>query len=78
MTITLTDKKKDKIFRMCSDILEIKHNVTIREVASLIGNLVASFPALSHGELFYRSLEKDKIKALKNSKVKAYLINFAL
>ena len=34
----------------------------------LIGNLVASFPVVPYGQLFYRQLEKEKITMLKSSK----------
>ena len=33
--------------------------LSIREVASAIGRIVASFPGVMHGPLFYRHLEKD-------------------
>ena len=36
----------------------------IRKLASFIGNLVASFPAVPYGPLFYRSLERDKHHSL--------------
>ena len=39
----------------------------IRQLASVIGKLVAAFPAVQFGPLYYRSLEKDKILALKNN-----------
>ena len=39
----------------------------IRDLASIIGNLVATFPAIPFGKLHYRELEFIKIQALKNS-----------
>ena len=43
---------------------------TIREVAKFLGNLSASFEAVTYGRLFYRFIEIDKINALKLSKGK--------
>ena len=40
----------------------------MREVASAIGRIVASFPGVMHGPLFYRHLEKDKCLALQQAK----------
>ena len=45
---------------------------SIRNIAKVIGNMVASFPAVPYGKLFYRQLEHDKIKAL-HKKTKAIL-----
>jgi len=64
MSLSLTSEKKQKIKDLCKSALKVKQ-ILIRDLAKLIGNIVASFPAIQHGELYYRSLEKDKIKALK-------------
>ena len=37
----------------------------IRKVASLIGLIVHAFTAVTYGQLYYRNLEKDKIKNLR-------------
>ena len=37
---------------------------SIREVASVIGKIVSSFPGVMDGALYYRHLEKDKSQAL--------------
>ena len=42
-----------------------KNWVVIRDVAQLIGVLVACFPGVEFGQLFYRQLEIDKAAALK-------------
>ena len=63
MTISLTPEKREKILRLREQVLGTK--CTIRTLASLIGNLVASFPAVVHGPLFYRHLEIDKSASLK-------------
>ena len=67
MTITLTDDKKEKRKGLCQNIL---HDtlITIRSLASLIGNFTAAFPAMLFGKLHYRQLERQKIEALKVSK----------
>ena len=64
MTITVTSDKKQKIKDLCVETL--RHNsLSIRDVAKLIGNLIATFEAVLLGPLYYRSLEIDKINALK-------------
>ena len=46
----------------------LAHTLTIRELAKLIGNLVASMEAVPYGRLFYRQLEREKIKSLQQNK----------
>lgn len=67
MSVTLTEHKVEKIVSICSEFLKV-HKKTIRDLSVLIGNLVASFPAVPHGQLFYRELENEKISMLKESK----------
>ena len=64
MTIELTKEKKEKISALCEELLNAT-NISIRQLAKVIGNLVARFPAVPYGKLFYRNLEKDKIISLK-------------
>ena len=52
---------------MCT-AARLAHTFTIRELAKLIGNLVASMEAVSYERLFYRQLETDKIKSLHQNK----------
>ncbi len=52
MTVTLTPRKKE--------FLRPQRSFTIRQVASLIGSLVSSFPGVQFGPLHYRSIEVDK------------------
>ena len=47
----------------CSE-LKRKHKITIREVAQVISQLVATFPAVLWGPLFYRNLDSLKSTAL--------------
>ena len=42
--------------------------VEILQVSQLLGFMVASFPGVEYGPLFYRSLENDKIDALRESR----------
>ena len=41
-----------------------KKSLTIRDIAKIIGKIVASFPAIMYGPLHYRQLEKEKKIAL--------------
>ena len=45
--------------------LVLNCNPTIREVAQVIGLIISSFPAEQHAQLHYRTLESEKIHALK-------------
>ena len=67
MTVSITENKSEKIVSICRNYLSSKKS-TIRELCTVIGNLVASFPAVTHGKLFYRQLENEKIAALKEAK----------
>jgi len=67
MTITLTYKKKEKIKYLCETSLSLK-SITVRNLATVIGNLVAAFPSVTYGKLHYRHLEAEKIAAVKYSK----------
>lgn len=64
MTVRLTDSKTANIKATVTRILKANYP-SIRNVASLIGLLVSSFPAVMFGPLFYRNLERDKSLALK-------------
>ena len=41
--------------------------MSIRDVASLLGTLVSTFPGVDYGSLHYRTLERDKDMALKSA-----------
>ena len=49
-----------KAISVCSDLLTLSTNLTIRQVAQVSGNLVASFLAVKYLRLFYRSIEACK------------------
>ena len=67
MTITLTKNKKEKI-KSSSKQLLTPLKICQGEIASVIGNIVASFTTVPYGTFHYRNLEKDKLEALKISK----------
>lgn len=59
-----TDVKKTKITELSRNILPC-NRLTVRKFSKLIGNLVASFPAVTFRQLQYRQLEILKITGLK-------------
>lgn len=67
MTVRLTPEKIMKIKEKILTILRKQH-VTIQEVAELVGKLVATFPGVTYGKLFYRQIDNEKIMALRKSK----------
>ena len=58
MTIQLTTEKALGLKTVCIAFCRAT-TLCIRGVASAIGGIVASFPGVMHGPLFYRHLEKD-------------------
>ena len=67
MTVRLTKEKKESLKANCQQLLQ-GEQFPIRQVARTIGKIVASFPGVLHGPLYYRNLETDKIAALKYHK----------
>ena len=65
MTVKLTDKKIEKYIALCCQFISSRKRHTIRDVASLIGKLTSTFPGVQYGSLHYRSIERDKLNALK-------------
>ena len=63
MSITLTEEKKQSIYRLCQNILS-NYQVTIRDLAQTIGVIVSSFRAVPYGQMYYRELEKWKVQSL--------------
>ena len=55
--------------RVKSKAVELLHNQcpTIRTVSEMIGLMVASFPGVMYGPLYYRQLEIEKVAALKQN-----------
>ena len=67
MTIPLTQKKKASIKQLRHEVLQ-EEFLLIRKIAKLLGKFTSIFPAVRFGPLHYRSLERDKILALKFAK----------
>ena len=67
--IKLTDCKSGQIISKIKNLL-YEGKQTIRDLASVIGSLVATFPVLPYGKLHYRELERCKISSLKFQKGK--------
>lgn len=61
----LVRRKTDQIKNACLSLK--RKSFTIRELAQVIGTLVAAFPAVRQGSLFYRELLKLKTIALKEN-----------
>ena len=68
MTMTLIIKKKQKKIEFVSTCKISSPSLLIREFAKLIGNPVPFMEAVPYGRLFYRQLERDKIKSLQENK----------
>ena len=64
MTINLTVEKKEKIKILITPVKNSGQHVSTRLVARLTGCLVASLPAVIHGAMCYKYLEKEKNVAL--------------
>jgi hypothetical protein len=67
MTIKLTEEKANEIKSVCHNLL-VDTSPTIRAVARVTGKIIATFPGVMHGPLYYRYIEKDKCFALKCNK----------
>ena len=59
MTVSLTDGKRDTLLADLQKF-SLKDHVKIRDLAAIIGRLVAAFPGSEFGPLFYRNLEANK------------------
>ena len=66
MTVQLTPAKANHLREACTKLLNAQHP-TIRDVAQVIGLMVSSAPAVELCMLFYRTLENEKIDALKEN-----------
>ena len=66
MTVSLTQRKRDKIKRLgCALLRHAK--CTIQELAEFIGNVVAAEPSVQNAPLHYKGLEIDRNDALRAS-----------
>ena len=64
MTVKLTPEKAQTLQRLCKNLIDYK-KPKIRTVATVVGKMVASFPGVEYGQLFYRLLDNEKAQALK-------------
>ena len=68
MIVRLTEDKIRRTKEVLLSAIHNSHSVKIRDIAIIIGYLISSFPGVKFGALYYRYLEMDKKKALKQSK----------
>ncbi|XP_060591829.1 uncharacterized protein LOC132746624 [Ruditapes philippinarum] len=66
MVVTLPKERQDKIVLECQNLCN-KSVASIRQVAKVIGLIVASFSAVDYGKLHYRQLELAKTFYLKKN-----------
>ena len=66
MTVALTHDKINKLSNMFTNVL-LNPCMSIRELARIIGKMIACFPTLPRGRLYYRPLERLKNTALRGS-----------
>ena len=59
VTTQLTTEKAVGLKTVCVEFLRAT-TLSVCEVVSVIGRIVASFPGVLHGPLYYRHLEKGK------------------
>ena len=63
MELLLPEDKLQKIISACLNLVS-KNNPSVREVAHVTGLLVSAFPAVNYLNLYYRSIELCKCRAL--------------
>lgn len=63
MSLELSVEKIKQLLNLIDRFLD-NHTCRVRELAQLIGCLVASCPAVAYGWLYYKSLERTKYLAL--------------
>ena len=68
MTVTLTAEKREKLKALIRQALSNPSQIQIRTVAQFIGHFVSCLPAVRHGALYYRQVDKNKTTALKSNK----------
>ena len=67
MIVTIGKEKCDNVIKLCNNLKQAKF-VTVRQVAKLVGTMIAYTPGVENGLLHYRALEKCKIEALRKNK----------
>lgn len=68
MIVRVTEDNIRKTKEVLLSAIHNSHSVKIRDITRIIGYLISSFPGVKFGALYYRYLEMDKIKTLKQSK----------
>ena len=63
MTVSLTADKKTQLHELHTQVLK-GGPLSIQSIASLVGELIAALPGIQFGRLYYRHLERDKVRAL--------------
>ena len=63
MVVSLSPEKEMQVRRIILNVLN--QPMSVRTLAQVIGTLVACFPAVEYGQLYYRQLENFKIQSLK-------------
>ncbi len=66
LTLKLPETKKEKILKQCMFVYS-SQQITIQELAELLGLLVSACPAVKYGSLYTKQLEIEKTKALAGS-----------
>ena len=66
MCLTLPDTKTKKVVEMCEHLLSLKA-CRIRHLAKVIGTLISCTKVCILGQTHYRSLERDKLRGLRES-----------
>ena len=67
LRVSLTVEKEEKFIRAASELLQ-KQTPSIREVAGLIGLMIAYSQAFTYGSVHLKELETEKVEALRASK----------
>lgn len=67
MTVRLPQAKAQEVKDICCELMGT-FLPSIRMVAQVIGKVIATFPAVEYGPLYYRSMERDKIAALRQNR----------
>ncbi len=68
MTMRLTKEKALDIKDICKALRFSLKPQPIREIARIIGKIVASFPGVMYRPVYYQELERDKTLALERAK----------
>ena len=67
MTVRVNERQAKKIADACMSLMSCD-SCTLLKLAKVVGLLVASFPGVEFGPVFYRKLDNAKNRALKDSK----------